>query len=256
MAEHLLVQISDIHLTVDGHLPPAARPRENLIRCLDLIRSSGIEPDVFLLTGDLTDVGASSCYQDLAQIFLDHGKGDGPSVVFLPGNHDDRAAFRAHLLGTEATQAPINEVHWHNGLRIISLDSTIPGRVEGELDRETIAFLRSELRVAAPDGTVVALHHPPIPSPIESMSRLRLRNPADLRAAIAGTDVRIVLSGHNHHEAAGSIGSVPVWVSPASAYRADVTSTETFRGVPGCAFSRIDLSNSDVVVTVVTVPLD
>jgi hypothetical protein len=65
-----------------------------------------------------------------------------------------------------------------------------------------------------------------------------------------------VLSGHNHHGAAGSIGSVPVWVSPSSAYRADLTSTETFRGVPGSAFSRIDLSDDDVVVTVVAVPLE
>jgi hypothetical protein len=88
------------------------------------------------------------------------------------------------------------------------------------------------------------------------MSRLRLRNPDDLRSAIAGSDVRIVISGHNHHEAAGSIGSVPVWVSPSSAYRADVTKSDVFRGIPGSAFSRIDLVDAELVVTVVTVPLE
>jgi 3',5'-cyclic-AMP phosphodiesterase len=255
MAEHLLVQISDIHLTLDGNLLPGVRPRENLIRALEVLATSAIRPDVFILSGDLADTGAGACYEDLAQIFPRSASDGSAEVIFLPGNHDDRAEFRRHLLGSDASNTPINQVHWHDGLRIISLDSTIPGQDAGELDIETLAFLTSELATAAPDGTVVALHHPPIPSPIKPMSRIRLRNPHDLRTAIAGSDVRIVISGHNHHEAAGSFGSVPVWVSPSSAYRADVTKTEVFRGFAGSAFSRIDLSDTELVVTVVTMPL-
>jgi 3',5'-cyclic-AMP phosphodiesterase len=255
VAGHLLVQISDIHLTPDGDLPPGVRPRDNLLRSLEVLSASGIQPDVFMLTGDLADTGAGACYEDLAQIFATSAAEAGASVIFLPGNHDDRAEFRRHLLGTEALTTPINQVHWRGGLRIITLDSSIPGQAHGELDAETLAFLRSELATAAPDGTVVGLHHPPMPSPIEPMSQLRLRNPDDLREALAGSDVRIVLCGHNHHEAAGSIGSIPVWVSPSSAYRADVTERDVFRGVPGSAFSRIDLMEDQHLVTVIPVPL-
>ena len=53
------------------------------------------------------------------------------------------------------------------------------------------------------------------------------------------------------------LGATPVWVSPAIAYRLDVTSTGAFRGVPGTAFSGIRLDGEDgPVVTVypVTTP--
>ena len=78
------------------------------------------------------------------------------------------------------------------------------------------------------------------------MAEMSLCDPERLRNAVAGSDVRIVLCGHTHH----------VWVSPASAYRADTTSTQVFRGVPGTAFSRIDLSDDGPTVTVSPVPLE
>jgi hypothetical protein len=90
------------------------------------------------------------------------------------------------------------------------------------------------------------------------MARIALRGPGRLRDAIAGSDVRLVLCGHSHHEAFGMAGATPVWVSPATAYRLDVTSTGAFRGVPGTAFSSIRLGGGEdgPVVTVypVTVP--
>jgi 3',5'-cyclic AMP phosphodiesterase CpdA len=254
MTAYMLIQISDVHLTLDGTLPPGVRPRDNLVRGLRLLDLAEIRPDVFVMTGDLADSGAGECYRDLAEIMADVASTSGASVVFVPGNHDLREEFGRHLLGAAPGGTPINQVLWRGGLRIVSLDSTIPGQDDGELDKETLAFLTSELATPAPNGTVVALHHPPIPSPIAPMSRMRLRNPDDLRDALAGSDVRIVLCGHNHHEAFGVVGSVPVWVSPSSAYRADVTSRDVYRGIPGSAVSRIELTEHDLTVTVVPVP--
>jgi len=115
--------------------------------------------------------------------------------------------FGRHLLG-RAGAGPINQTHWRDGLRIIALDSTVPGAGHGYLDAETLDYLRAEPETVAPDGTVVALHHPPIPSPVDPMTQLALRNPDDLRDAIAGSDVRVVLCGHNHHPALGTAGHV------------------------------------------------
>lgn len=253
MRSHLLVQISDVHLTASGWLTPGVRPRDNLLSGLRLLDEAAIRPDVFLLTGDLADAGDGDCYDDLGRILAAAARQSGASVVYLPGNHDDRETFRRRLLGGSGA-GPVNQTHWREGLRIIALDSTIPGEDGGALDEGTLGYLRSELTAPAPDGTVVALHHPPIPSPIEPMSRLALRDPGRLRDAIAGSDVRLILCGHNHHEALGTLGAVPVWVSPASAYRLDTASTRTFRGIPGTAFSRIDLSDDGPRVTVIPVP--
>jgi 3',5'-cyclic AMP phosphodiesterase CpdA len=255
LASHVIVQISDVHLTCDGTLSPGVYPRDNVFRGLRLLEASNIQPDVFLLTGDLADTAEGKCYEDLAEMLGEAASNCGATVIYLPGNHDVREAFRSHLLGVAGDCTPINQVHWRDGLRIVALDSTVPGEEYGIVEDETIEFLRDSIATPASDGTVVALHHPPIPSPIEPMSRIGLRDPDRLLDAIAGSDVRIVLCGHYHHEAAGTLGSIPVWVSPATAYRGDVTSRIVFRGVPGAAFSRIDLTENSATATIIPISL-
>jgi Icc protein len=263
VGSYLLVQLSDIHLTVSGVGPHGARTRDNLLAALREAAAAGLRPDVYLVTGDLADAGEGPCYDDLAAILADAASASGASVVYLPGNHDDRKEF-CRLVGEGPSGdsgraiGPVNQTHWRDGLRIIALDSTIPGEDGGNLEYQTLRYLSSELAEPAPDGTIVAMHHPPISSPIEPMARMALRHPGRLRDAIAGSDVRLVLCGHSHHEAFGMLGAIPVWVSPAIAYRLDVTSTGAFRGVPGTAFSGIRLGDGDEgpVVTVypVTAP--
>jgi 3',5'-cyclic AMP phosphodiesterase CpdA len=260
-----LVQISDVHLTVDGTLKQGVRPRDNLLGVLATLEARGIRPDVFVLSGDLTDAGDPSCYEDLAAIMAKaatesgagSGAGSGADVLYLPGNHDNRDAFRRGLVpGAGSGMAgapgdPVDQVRWRGGLRVIALDSTVPGQPHGELGDQSLAFLKSELATPAPDGTVVVLHHPPVPSPVQPLAAIALRDPARLREAIEGTDVRLVLAGHYHHEVAGTLGSVPVWVGPATSYRIDPTVPDTFHGVPGTAVSRIDISEDGPVITVI-----
>jgi Icc protein len=248
-----LVQISDLHLTASGSLPPGVRPRDSLVSGLRLLDEAGLRPDVYLLTGDLADAGDGACYDDLAALLADAARASGASVVCLPGNHDDRETFRRHLLGG-AGDGPLNQTRWRDGLRIIALDSTVPGQAHGELADRTLDYLRTELATPAPDGTVVALHHPPVPSPVGYLSGIALAQPERLRDAIAGSDVRIVVCGHNHHEALGTLGTVPVWVGPATAYRTDTSSTREFRRLRGSAFSRLDLTGDGLTATVISAP--
>jgi hypothetical protein len=44
VSAYLLVQISDVHLTLNGTLPPGVRPRDNLVRGLQLLATSGVRP--------------------------------------------------------------------------------------------------------------------------------------------------------------------------------------------------------------------
>jgi len=255
MAGHLLVQISDIHLTPEGPLFPFSRPRDNLIAGLEALDVAGLRPDVFVLTGDLANSGDPECYRDLASIMAAATEPIGATVVYLPGNHDLRPGFRRHLLGLPEGPDPINQVHWHDGLRIVSLDTSVPGEEAGELADETLEFLVATLSEPAADGTVLALHHPPVASPIEPMARIMLRRPERLAAVIDGSDVRLVLSGHNHHGMAGTLASVPVWVSPATAYEMDVLSRDAIHGLPGTSVSQIDLQGGETTVSAIRVPV-
>jgi 3',5'-cyclic-AMP phosphodiesterase len=255
MADHLLIQISDIHLTSEGLLFPGIRPRENLLTALELVAESGLAPDMLILTGDLANTGEAACYRDLADLMDKASGAVGGTVVYLPGNHDERSAFRLHLLGQDAESSPINQIHWVDDLRIVSLDSVVPGEEFGELADDTLSFLAEAIATPAPDGTVVALHHPPIPSPVQPMAGIMLRRPERLAEVVAGTDVSLIVCGHNHHETLGGLGGVPVWVSPSTAYRMDVLSRQAFRGVPGCSMSQIEFSDGSATVSVIPVPL-
>lgn len=123
MASHRIVQLSDLHLTFKEILSVGTRPRENLTNSLELLKKRGIRPDVYLMTGDLADEGDPLCYEDLASIM---DESEAP-VIYLPGNHDNRQNFRRVLLHQAPDDSPIDQVHWHNGLRIVSLDSVVPG---------------------------------------------------------------------------------------------------------------------------------
>jgi Icc protein len=273
VGRHLLLQLSDLHLVPGAHLRRLVDPLANLDRAIDLITSSACRPEGILFTGDLADTGDPVAYRLLRQRIDGLTAAIGAAAVFLPGNHDDRTAFRRHLLatsidgglpdegprdGTPRDDAspgdPIDQIHFFGDLRVISMDTTIPGDDAGALSSAQLNWLREELATPAPCGTVLALHHPPISSPIDSMTRLALRAPERLRAAIEGTDVCLVVAGHNHHASTAVLAGVPVWVSPALSYRSDTLMSAEYVPLVGSAFTRIDVVDGRPLVTVVPVP--
>jgi len=258
VSRHLLFQLSDLHLVAAGWLRPGVDPLENLDRAIELIVTSPSRPDGVLLTGDLADTGDATAYGLLLERVERLSAATGAGAVFIPGNHDERATFGRRLLGREqpdGSDTPIDQVHWFGELRVISLDTVIPGVDDGRLRDEQLSFLRDELATPAPDGTVLALHHPPVSSPIRSLAGMALAHPEGLADVISGTDVCLVVAGHNHHASAGMLGQVPVWVGPALSYRCDVLVEDEYVGLPGSAFTRIDVIDHEPLVTVVPVPL-
>jgi len=255
---HLLFQLSDLHLVAAGLLRPGVDPLENLDRAIDLIVSSPSRPEAILLTGDLADAADPLAYRLLRERAERLSAATSAAVVFIPGNHDDRATFQRELLGghpRDGVAPPIDQGHWFGELRVISLDSVIPGVDGGELGDGQLEFLRSELAHRAPDGTVLALHHPPITSPIRSMAGMALAHPERLASVIEGSDVCLVVAGHNHHASAGMLGSTPVCVAPALSYRSDPLVEDAYVALSGSAFTRIDVIDRQPLATLVPVPL-
>jgi 3',5'-cyclic-AMP phosphodiesterase len=100
----------------------------------------------------------------------------------------------------------------------------VPCAGYGEISEASLERLRAALDGEhAPHGTVVVLHHPPLPGPTALHAALQLRNPEALADVIRGSDVRVVLAGHYHHHFAGALAGVPVLVAPGVANDTDVT---------------------------------
>ena len=137
------------------------------------------------------------------------------------GNHDERAAYSRELFGeqSEATQDRVYEVA---GLRIISLDTTVPGWHHGELTDDQLAWLGTVLATPAEHGTILALHHPPIPSPLVPAAEIiELLDTERLAAVLRGTDVRAILGGHYHFTSHSTFAGIPVSVAAATCYTVD-----------------------------------
>lgn len=222
-ARRVILHLSDTHLLGgDRLLGERYDTAANLRRTLDAAESTGIRPDAIVFTGDLTDLGEPEAYRALREAVEPWAERLGAPVVWVAGNHDERPALRAELLDVEASLEPVTGVWDLDGLRIIALDSTVPGWHHGDLDAAQLQWLRDELATPAPLGTILALHHPPLPTHIPFFDILELRDQPGLAAAIAGSDVRAILAGHLHYSTSGTFAGVPVSVAAASCYTMDL----------------------------------
>ncbi len=218
-ARRTLIHLSDTHLLAGGALLGGRYDTaEGLRRGLEAVRRTGISPDALVITGDLTDLGEEDAYRALRECVEPFAAELRAPVIWVAGNHDERPALRAGLLGSEATEEPVTGTWDLDGLRIIALDSSVPGWHHGDLDETQLAWLAEELATPAPLGTILALHHPPIPSHIPFFDILELQHQGELAEVIAGTDVRQILAGHLHYSTSGTFAGVPVSVAAATCY--------------------------------------
>lgn len=257
MSELTVIHLTDTHIRAAGeHVLGIVDTRANLIQVLDRLRVAGQRIHAIVLSGDLTDNGAPAAYRRLREIVEPAAAELRARVVYVMGNHDERTAFGEELLGrapgtVDPTQ-PHHSVTEVEGLRIIALDTTIPGRHDGRLEPDQLHWLAAQLRRPAPMGTLLALHHPPMPSPLAAAEALKLEGAQRLADVIAGTDVRMIVSGHYHLTGAAALAGIPVWIGPALAYRIDtLPPAGRLRAVTGFGYSRIDVLGSTFVATAV-----
>ncbi|MBB4913316.1 metallophosphoesterase [Streptosporangium saharense] len=249
---YTLIHLTDVHAVADGLLHGCVDSTAEFGNALDTVVAAGQTVDAIVLSGDIADQGDEPSYRLVARA-LEKAAGDlGAAVVVAMGNHDERGAFRSALVGDRKGGEPYDVVSWVGGLRIVTLDSTVPGEHHGELSDDQLEWLASVLAEPAPDGSVLVLHHPPIPSVLPLMDGIGLREPERLARTLAGSDVRIILAGHTHSATAGTLAGIPVWVGPGGAYAADTMAPAgRTRGIPSQAFSRVDLTGDGVITTVV-----
>lgn len=204
----LAAQLSDTHFDL------SARNSERVEAVMGYLADLPRRPDVILVTGDITDSGEPEQYAQARSAL----QTDIP-LYLIPGNHDDRAAFRTELLGEPASTVPINSVHRVGPLTVIMLDSSIPGEPSGLLAEDTYTWLRGALADSPPDGPILlALHHPPKPLYSPVVDVIALADPGRLAAVIAG-DPRIVgvLTGHAHSPVATTFAGKPMITCPSTA---------------------------------------
>lgn len=268
--EHkVVIQITDAHiapLEQPAEREPGGTPGvaahtdtfETLRWILSRLPEVAPKPGIIVFSGDLADSGNPKAYRRARGLVEPAARELGAQVMWVPGNHDKIAQFRQAMLDQEPSDQPLDQVLWDGGARVIGLDSSVLGQAYGDLDESQLEWLRRELRTPAPLGTVIAVHHPPVDSPMLGMlSAINLRRSERLAEVVGGTDVRLIVTGHVHYAGLAMLGGVPVWIAPAAAYQTDLAARAgLFRGVTGSAYTRIDMKAGRVFASQVNVTRD
>ena len=223
--DRTLLHLSDTHLRAPGaRLFDVIDGAERMQRTLASIVDSGVRPDALIFTGDLADLGEPEAYTRLRTLVEPAAAAIGARVIWVMGNHDDRAAFRSRLLDDDSGDAtPYDRVEEIDGLRIVTLDSSVPGHHHGEVSDDQLDWLAQGLREPAPLGTVLAMHPPPVPAVLDLAASVELREQRRLAKVLRGTDVRAIIAGHLHYSTFATFAGIPVSVASSTCYAQDLT---------------------------------
>ncbi|BDZ56178.1 phosphodiesterase [Agromyces marinus] len=256
-ARHVIAHLSDTHLLAgDAPLGGRADTVAQLEQAAEqLLRMRGAL-DAILVSGDIADLGEPDAYRRVRGILDPVAEATGATIVWVMGNHDEREPFRTILLGEEGgSDGPVNHVVDIAGLRIVVVDSSVPGYHHGTLPPETLDWLDEVLAEPARYGTMLAMHHAPIATPLALMDILELRRQDDLAEVLRGRDIRAILGGHLHYPTQGMFAGVPVSVAGALAYTMDLSAPpRCLVGIDGGrSFSLVHCFDDEIVTSVVPV---
>jgi 3',5'-cyclic AMP phosphodiesterase CpdA len=220
----LICQLTDLHVRPAGMA--ACRVIETNMfaeRAFRAVARFNPRPDVVLLTGDLTANGLDAEYARLARLirkFL-------PMPVFvIPGNHDQREALRKclqHLPGVTSDPQYVQYAVDDYPVRLVMLDTLVPGATHGELRGEQLEFLDRTLSAVPDKPTLVAMHHPPFLCGIAHMDRIILRNAAEFTAIIAKhRQVERIVCGHHHRSIVAQVAHTICLIAPSTAHQVEM----------------------------------
>lgn len=192
-------QITDLHIRKPGQLAYGRVDTGAYLRAtVDSVLALRQRPAAVVVTGDLTDFGRVEEYETLEALLAPL---DMP-VYLMTGNHDDRANLRK-VFSDHAYLGGSGFVQYHvriGPLHLLALDTSEPGRSDGRLCAERLAWLEARLAELDGEPVVVAMHHPPFRTLIGHMDEIGLmEGSAELDALLRRhPNVERVLCGHLH----------------------------------------------------------
>lgn len=251
---HFLLHFSDTHLiSGDGNLYGGVSSDRYLKQIFAEVLESGARPEAMIFTGDIADTGEMEAYRKIRIMAEAVAEENGAQIIWAMGNHDNRPNFYSGLLGENPSNEPLDRIYDLNGLRVITLDTSVPGHHYGEISQDQLDWLTGVLKSPAKDGSILALHHPPIPAVIDSAITVELRDQKNLEKVIAGSDIRSIIGGHLHYSCSATFAGIPVSVASSTCYTQDlnVKVGGTYGRDTAQSFNMIHVYNGTVLHSVV-----
>jgi 3',5'-cyclic-AMP phosphodiesterase len=189
-----IAQLTDSHLFGDpSQTMLGCATNQTFQRAISQLQALTPQPDLMLLTGDLSQDDSEASYENLHRAIA-------PLNIpthWLPGNHDQNLEALFEIL-SEPPCSPEKAIQL-GGWNILLLGTMLPQQVQGRLADEALAWLDEQLQAARDLPTLVALHHHPLPIGSAWMDAIGLENAgAFLALCDRHPQVKLVLHGHVH----------------------------------------------------------
>lgn len=192
----LIAHISDLHVLPEGELAYGVVDTTPMVERA-ITHIANLSPTLVVITGDLVHQVQHSEYIRLKSILSQLKM----PVYLLPGNHDSRALIRdvftdhAYLPATGYLQYTVES----DALRLIMLDTNVPGEGRGELDSDRLSWLDYQLSQNPTQPTLLFMHHPPFTTGIDIMDGFGLSGHEALAKIVKKYDcIKRIGCGHIH----------------------------------------------------------
>jgi Icc protein len=215
----LIAQFTDTHIKPPGRLAYGKVDTAAFLSdAVAALAACDPRPDCLLVTGDLVDAGTAEEYALLRALLAPLSM----PVYLIPGNHDERQALRNCFADFG---------YWPDGdflhyaiedwpVRLIALDTLVPGRAGGALCERRLSWLSQRLEEQPDRPTVIFMHHPPFRTGIAHMDAIGLEGADGLSLVLSDhPQVERVLSGHLHRPIQARVGGTIASTAPSTAHQ-------------------------------------
>jgi Icc protein len=228
----LICQLTDLHVRSAGAAAENMSEINGLAeRSCRVAAAFKPQPDVVIITGDLTENGLNAEYTNLAAML---GRTLPMPIYVIPGNHDQRDNLRAglaHLPGVTSDPHFVQYAVEDHPVRLVMLDTLVPDANHGELSSAQLGWLDRTLAEQPSKPTLVGMHHPPFVTGLPHMDRIALLNAAAFRMVIARhRQVERIVCGHHHRPIVGQCAHAIASVSPSVAHQVELTFDPSDKG--------------------------
>ncbi|MFT4173012.1 MAG: phosphodiesterase [Rhodocyclaceae bacterium] len=215
----LIAQITDTHIKTPGRRAYGVVDTPRMLQdCVHALQRLDPQPDLIVLTGDLVDFGMPEEYAYLREMLSPLHV----PLIVVPGNHDERDALRAAFADHDWLPARgfLHFARQVGPLRIVGLDTVVPGSGRGELCAARLEWLATCLAAAPAQPTLLLMHHPPFLTGIQHMDAIGLTGREAFADIMAGNpQVKLILSGHLHRSIHASVGGRSALTCPSPAHQ-------------------------------------
>jgi len=222
----IIVQLSDLH--VGSQFQPEVF--ETLVK-----EVNELNPDVIVITGDLTNEGLMKEYEKCKSLLL---KFNTKKIISISGNHDYRNT--GYLLFKKFFPfKTINELD--DDIVLVTVGTARPDRNNGEVGYRQNLWLERTMKKYQDKVKIVAMHHHLIPIPDTGSDEITVVDAGDVLRTVLDTRVDVVLCGHKHRPWTWNFGNLTV-------VNAGTATSERVRGLFENTYNILTISNKKIQV--------